>query len=314
MFDIRWIREEPEAFDAALKRRGLAPLSADILALDARRREVQTALQALQTRRNDASKAIGEAKRKGDDAAALMAEVAGLKDQMAAAEEEERRLATELQDRLSGIPNAPLPEVPDGADESANVCLRRDLEPRQFDFAAKEHYELGEALGLLDFEAAARLSGARFAVMRGRLARLHRALAQFMLDLHTTEHGYTEVAPPFLVRDEALYGTGQLPKFAEDLFRTTQGLWLIPTAEVPLTNLVADEILDAEALPLRVTALTPCFRSEAGSAGRDTRGMLRQHQFEKVELVSIATPEQSADELERMVGCAETVQIGRAHV
>ena len=307
MFDIRWIREEPEAFDAALKRRGLDPLSADVLALDTRRREAQTALQTMQTLRNEASKAIGDAKRKDEDASELMAEMAALKDKMTAAEEAERQLGAELLDILSCLPNAPLPEVPDGADETANVCLRSHLEPRQFDFASKEHYELGEALGLLDFEAAAKLSGARFAVMRGKLARLHRALAQFMLDLHTTEHGYTEVAPPFLVRDEALYGTGQLPKFADDLFRTTHGLWLIPTAEVPLTNLVADEIIAAEALPLRVAALTPCFRSEAGSAGRDTRGMLRQHQFEKVELVSITTPEESADELERMVGCAENV-------
>jgi seryl-tRNA synthetase len=307
MFDIRWIREEPEAFDTAMKRRGLDPLSADILALDAKRRQAQTDLQTMQTRRNEASKAIGEAKRKGEDAAALMAEVAGLKDRMAAAEESERQLGAELQDLLSGLPNAPLPEVPEGLDETTNVEVRRHGEPRSFNFGPKEHYELGEALGYLDFETAAKLSGARFAVMRGKIARLHRALAQFMLDLHTTEHGYTEVAPPFLVRDEALFGTGQLPKFAEDLFRTTHGLWLIPTAEVPLTNLVADEIVEAGTLPLRVTALTPCFRSEAGSAGRDTRGMLRQHQFEKVELVSVTAPEQSADELERMVGCAEEV-------
>ena len=307
MFDIRWIREEPDAFDAAMTRRGLAPLSAEVLALDARRREAQTALQTLQTRRNEASKAIGEAKRKGEDAAAAMAEVAGLKDEMAAAEESERALGVELQDLLSGLPNAPLPEVPEGADESANVEVRSHLEPRKFNFTPKEHYELGEDLGLLDFEAAAKLSGARFAVMRGKLARLHRALAQFMLDLHTTEHGYTEVAPPYLVRDEALFGTGQLPKFSEDLFKTTHGLWLIPTAEVPLTNLLADEIVAAEGLPLRVTALTPCFRSEAGSAGRDTRGMLRQHQFDKVEMVSITTPERSAEEHEHMVGCAENV-------
>jgi len=307
MFDIRWIREEPEAFDAAMQRRGLAPLSAEVLSLDAKRREAQTGLQTMQTRRNEASKAIGEAKRKGEDAAALMAEVAGLKDKMAAAEESERQLGAELQELLSGLPNAPMPEVPEGEDESANVELRAHLEPRRFDFEAKEHYELGEALGDLDFETAAKLSGSRFAVMRGKIARLHRALAQFMLDLHTTEHGYTEVVPPFLVRDEILYGTGQLPKFAEDLFKTTHGLWLIPTAEVPLTNMVAEEIVAAEALPLRLTALTPCFRSEAGSAGRDTRGMLRQHQFEKVELVSVTTPEQSAEEHERMVGCAEEV-------
>ncbi len=307
MFDIRWIREEPEAFDAAMARRGLNPLSAEILSLDAKRREAQTDLQAMQTRRNEASKAIGEAKRKGEDAEAIMAEVAGLKDKMAGAEESERQLGVELQDLLSGLPNAPLPDVPEGEDEAANVEVRAHLEPRKFNFEAKEHYELGEALGDLDFETAAKLSGARFAVMRGRIARLHRALAQFMLDLHTTEHGYTEVVPPFLVRDEALYGTGQLPKFAEDLFKTTHGLWLIPTAEVPLTNMVAEEIVAADALPLRVTALTPCFRSEAGSAGRDTRGMLRQHQFEKVELVSVTMPEQSAEEHERMVGCAEEV-------
>ena len=307
MFDIRWIREEPEAFDTAMKRRGLDALSGQVLALDAKRRQAQTDLQSMQTRRNEASKAVGEAKRKGEDAEALMAEVAGLKDRMAAAEESERALGAELTDLLSGLPNAPAPDIPDGLDETANVELRRHGEPRKFNFGPKEHYELGEALGYLDFETAAKLSGARFAVMRGKVARLHRALAQFMLDLHTTEHGYTEVAPPFLVRDEALYGTGQLPKFAEDLFRTTHGLWLIPTAEVPLTNLVADEIVEPGTLPLRVTALTPCFRSEAGSAGRDTRGMLRQHQFEKVELVSVTTPEQSADELERMVGCAEAV-------
>jgi len=307
MFDIRWIREEPEAFDTAMKRRGLDALSGQVLALDAKRRQAQTDLQTMQTRRNEASKAVGEAKRKGEDAEALMAEVAGLKDRMAAAEESERALGAELTDLLSGLPNAPAPDIPDGLDETTNVELRRHGDPRKFNFDPKEHYELGEALGYLDFETAAKLSGARFAVMRGKVARLHRALAQFMLDLHTTEHGYTEVAPPFLVRDEALYGTGQLPKFAEDLFRTTHGLWLIPTAEVPLTNLVADEIVEPGTLPLRVTALTPCFRSEAGSAGRDTRGMLRQHQFEKVELVSVTTPEQSAEELERMVGCAEAV-------
>jgi seryl-tRNA synthetase len=307
MYDIRWIREDPEAFDTALKRRGLQPLSAEVLALDARRREAQTGLQSLQTRRNEASKAIGEAKRKGGDAAALMAEVAGIKDKMAAGEEEERRLGAELTELLSGLPNAPLPDVPEGMDESANVCVRTHMEPRQYSFAPKEHYELGEALGQMDFETAAKLSGSRFVVMRGKVARLHRALAQFMLDLHTGEHGYTEVMPPLLVRDEVLYGTGQLPKFAEDQFRTTNDMWLIPTAEVPLTNLVADEIVTEGELPLRVTALTPCFRSEAGSAGRDTRGMLRQHQFEKVELVSITTPEKSAEELERMVGCAEEV-------
>ena len=307
MLDIRWIREEPEALDAALKRRGLEPLAEAVLALDGKHRAVQAELQEIQTRRNESSKAIGEAKRKGEDASALMEEVAGLKGKMAAAEEAERESSAALTDLLSGIPNVTLPDVPEGPDETANVELRKHLTPTEFDFKPKEHYELGEALGYLDFESAAKLSGSRFVVMRGQIARLHRALAQFMVDLHTTEHGYEEVAPPLLVRDHVLYGTGQLPKFAEDQFRTTSDHWLIPTAEVPLTNLVAGDILEAEALPLRVTALTPCFRSEAGSAGRDTRGMLRQHQFEKVELVSITKPEESLDELERMVGCAEEV-------
>ncbi|WP_420348054.1 serine--tRNA ligase [Pelagibius sp.] len=307
MLDIKWIRDEPEALDAALKRRGLDPLSEAVLSIDSRHRATQAELQAMQTRRNEASKAIGEAKRKGEDAAALMEEVSGLKTRMAEAEDAERRLNAELSELLSGIPNPTLPDVPEGADEDANVCLREHLAPADFAFPPKEHYELGEALGFLDFETAAKLSGSRFVVMRGQIARLHRALAQFMIDLHTTEHGYEEVAPPLLVRDHVLYGTGQLPKFAEDQFRTTSDHWLIPTAEVPLTNLVAGEILESEALPIRVTALTPCFRSEAGSAGRDTRGMLRQHQFEKVELVSITRPEDSAAEHERMVGCAEEV-------
>lgn len=307
MLDIKWIRDEPEALDAALKRRGLDPLSEAVLSIDSRHRATQAELQAMQTRRNEASKAIGEAKRKGEDAAALMEEVSGLKTRMAEAEDAERRLSAELGDLLSGIPNPTLPDVPEGADEDANVCLREHLAPTDFAFPPKEHYELGEALGFLDFETAAKLSGSRFVVMRGQIARLHRALAQFMIDLHTTEHGYEEVAPPLLVRDHVLYGTGQLPKFAEDQFRTTSDHWLIPTAEVPLTNLVAGEILESEALPIRVTALTPCFRSEAGSAGRDTRGMLRQHQFEKVELVSITRTEDSAAEHERMVGCAEEV-------
>jgi len=307
MLDIKWIRDEPEALDAALKRRGLDPLSEAVLSIDSRHRATQAELQAMQTRRNEASKAIGEAKRKGEDAATLMEEVSGLKTKMAEAEDAERRLSAELSDLLSGIPNPTLPDVPEGADEDANVCLREHLAPTDFAFPPKEHYELGEALGFLDFETAAKLSGSRFVVMRGQIARLHRALAQFMIDLHTIEHGYEEVAPPLLVRDHVLYGTGQLPKFAEDQFHTTSEHWLIPTAEVPLTNLVAGEILESEALPIRVTALTPCFRSEAGSAGRDTRGMLRQHQFEKVELVSITRPEDSAAEHDRMVGCAEEV-------
>ncbi len=307
MFDLRWIRESPEEFDAGLKRRGLEPAAARVLGLDAKRRESQTALQELQTRRNESSRAIGEAKRKGEDASAAMAEVAQLKQKMAETEEAERAAAAELDDLLTGLPNTPGPDVPEGPDETANVTVRTQAEAPKFDFAPKEHFELGEALGLLDFETAAKLSGARFAVMRGALARLHRAIANFMIDLHTEEHGYTETAPPYLVRDSALFGTGQLPKFGEDLFRTTDDFWLIPTAEVPLTNLVAGDILEESALPIRVTALTPCFRSEAGAAGKDTRGMLRQHQFDKVELVSIAAPDQSDEELERMTTCAEEV-------
>ncbi|MCH6587533.1 MAG: serine--tRNA ligase [Proteobacteria bacterium] len=307
MFDLKWIRESPEAFDEGLTRRGLEPASARVLDLDGRRRQAQTELQELQTARNTASKAIGEAKGRGQDAEAQMAEVARLKETMAKAEAAEREVAAELDELLSGLPNTPGPDVPDGPDESANLTLRTVGEAPAFDFEPKQHFDLGEALGLLDFETAAKLSGARFAVLRGPLARLHRAIANFMIDLHTEEHGYTEVAPPYLVRDAALYGTGQLPKFGEDLFRTTDGFWLIPTAEVPLTNLVAGDILDEAALPLRVTALTPCFRSEAGAAGKDTRGMLRQHQFDKVEMVSIAHPERSEEELERMTTCAEEV-------
>jgi seryl-tRNA synthetase len=285
MHDIRLIRETPEAFDAGLARRGLAPMSARVLELDGRRRGAQTELQELQTKRNESSKAIGEAKRRGEDASAQMAEVAALKETMAEAEESERSAAAELDALLSGLPNTPGLDVPDGPDESANVTLRAVGQAPGFNFEAKQHFDLGEALGLLDFETAAKLSGARFAVLRGTLARLHRAIANFMIDLHTEEHGYTEVAPPYLVRDAALYGTGQLPKFGEDLFRTTDDFWLIPTAEVPLTNLVAGDILEENALPLRVTALTPCFRSEAGAAGNVSRGMLRQHQFDKVEMV-----------------------------
>ena len=307
MFDLRWIRESPEAFDTGLTRRGLEPASARVLDLDARRRQAQTELQELQTTRNTASKAIGEAKGRGQDTEAQMAEMARLKEAMAKAETAERGIAAELDALLSGLPNTPGPDVPDGPDESANVCLRTVGEAPAFDFEPKQHFDLGEVLGLLDFETAAKLSGARFAVLRGPLARLHRAIANFMIDLHTEEHGYTEVAPPYLVRDTALYGTGQLPKFGAELFRTTDGFWLIPTAEVPLTNLVAGDILDEAALPLRVAALTPCFRSEAGAAGKDTRGMLRQHQFDKVEMVSIAHPERSEEELERMTTCAEEV-------
>jgi seryl-tRNA synthetase len=307
MFDLRWIRESPEAFDKGLTRRALEPMSAQVLALDARRRNAQTELQELQTRRNEASKAIGAAKGRGEAAGAQIAEVARLKETMAKVEAAERTAAAELDALLAGLPNTPGPDVPDGPDETANLCVRTEGEKPAFDFEPKQHFDLGEALGLLDFETAAKLSGARFAILRGVLARLHRALAHFMIELHCGEHGYTEVMPPYLVRDHVLFGTGQLPKFGEDLFRTTDDFWLIPTAEVPLTNLVAGDILDEAELPIRVTALTPCFRSEAGAAGKDTRGMLRQHQFDKVELVSVAQPERSDEELERMTACAEEV-------
>jgi len=307
MHDLRWIREAPEAFDEGLRRRGLEPASARVLALDAQHRAAVTALQESQARRNEASKAIGEAKRRGEDAGAQVAEVAALKERMAETEDESRRLAEEVESLLSGLPNTPGPDVPEGLDESANRVEREVGTPPAFNFAPRQHFELGEALGQLDFEVAARLSGSRFVVMRGALARLHRALAQFMIERHTTESGYTEIVPPLLVRDHVLFGTGQLPKFGGDLFRTAEGFWLIPTAEVPLTNLVAGEILDEAALPIRVTALTPCFRSEAGAAGKDTRGMLRQHQFDKVELVSVVHPDHSDAELERMTGCAEGI-------
>ncbi|EDP66293.1 Seryl-tRNA synthetase [alpha proteobacterium BAL199] len=307
MHDIRRLREDGAAFDAALAKRGLAPVAETILTRDADWRRVTTELQLAQQRRNEASKLIGTAKRNGESADALMAEVAELKERMAQLEEDERRLAGEVEELLAGIPNLPADDAPVGADEDANVELRRIGKPRERNFRAQDHVAIGEGLGLMDFEAAARLTGARFVVLKAELARMERALAAFMLDIHTGEFGYTEIAPPVLVRDQALYGTGQLPKFAEDQFRTTDGYWLIPTAEVPLTNLVADQILEEAELPLRYTAYTPCFRSEAGSAGRDTRGMIRQHQFGKVELVSIAHPDRSDGEHERMTGCAETV-------
>ncbi|GAA5662640.1 serine--tRNA ligase [Brucella sp. NBRC 14130] len=309
MLDIKWIRENPETLDKALAKRGAQSLSSELMALDEKRREYVGKVQAAQERRNAASKEIGKAMAAKDAATAdkLKAEVAELKDFLAQAEDEERRLTRELNDALSSIPNVPLEDVPLGKDESDNVEIRRIGNQRNFAFQPKEHFELGEALGYMDFERAAKLAGSRFTVLKGPLARLERALGQFMLDLHTTEHGYTETMPPLMVRDEAVYGTGQLPKFSEDLFRTTDGRWLIPTAEVPLTNLVADEIVDAKSLPQRYTALTPCFRSEAGSAGRDTRGMLRQHQFLKVEMVSITDADSSIEEHERMTACAEEV-------
>jgi seryl-tRNA synthetase len=306
MIDLKLIRTNPEQLDRGMQRRGLEPMSAAILDLDTARRDLQTRIQDLQQQRNEASKAIGEAKRRGEDASDAMATVSRMKDEMAALEQEEAGLAERLNVILQEMPNLPFDDVPDGKDESENAEVARVGEPRR-ENNLKDHTDLGEGLGLLDFSTAAKLSGSRFVLLRGHLARLERALAQFMIDLHTTEHGYTEIAPPFLVRSDALFGTGQLPKFADDLFRTTSDHWLIPTAEVPLTNIVADEILDEAELPLRFTALTPCFRSEAGAAGKDTRGMIRQHQFAKVELVSITTQEASRDEHERMAKAARTV-------
>ena len=306
MLDLKWIRDNAVEFDAALARRALPPQSAAVLELDKKRRAVQTESQLLQQRRNEASKQIGQAKGKGGDASALMAEVAAIKDKLAALEEDERKLGEDLDALLSNIPNIPASDVPVGRDESANVELRKIGDPPRFDFKALEHFDVGEKIGM-DFERAARMSGARFVVLRGALARLERALAAFMLDIHTREFGYTEMYVPRLVRSQAAFNTGQLPKFAEDLFRTTNDYWLIPTAELPLTNLAADEILDESALPLRFTAYTSCFRSEAGAAGKDTRGMMRQHQFGKVELVSIAHPDHSHEEHERMTHCAEEI-------
>jgi seryl-tRNA synthetase len=346
MHDIRWIRDHPDEFDHGLARRGLPPAAADLLALDARRRAAIRTVEQAQARRNAASKEIGQAtaRKDADAARQLKAEVVGLRTQIQSAEEEERRAVAELDVALSQLPNLPLDDVPDGADETQNVEHHRFGAIPDHNFPPRQHFELGEALGLMDFEAAAKLSGARFVVLTGALARLERALAQLMLDIHTTEHGYVEVAPPLLVRDEVMYGTAQLPKFREDQFIATyegalrqalaalanepevaaggadadagrrfgqllgdRNRWLIPTAEVPLTNLVREQIVSEGQLPMRFTACTPCFRAEAGAAGKDTRGMIRQHQFTKVELVSITTPEQGRDEHERMLACAEEV-------
>lgn len=308
MHDIRFIRDNPQAFDAGLARRGLEPMSAAILERDGERRALATELQQGLARRNEASKAIGQAMaaKDIDKAEALKAEVADLKDRISALEEQEKDVGTALEAMLAAIPNLPADDVPDGPDESANIETGRWGNPRQFDFEPRDHANFGPALGL-DFEAAAAMSGARFAALRGGIARLHRALAQFMLDQQTGENGYEEVNPPLLVRDDALFGTGQLPKFAEDLFQTTDGRWLIPTAEVSLTNLVREQVVPDASLPLRFTALTPCFRSEAGAAGRDTRGLIRQHQFEKVELVTICRPEESEAEHEHMLASAKGI-------
>lgn len=308
MFDIRYIRENPDAFDAGLARRGLAPRAGEILAIDEEARKYTVVLNEMQEKRNAASKLIGQAKAKGDDAEfnRLREEVESIKSQMPVAEDIQKKKQNEIRDILSTIPNIPAEDVPEGEDEAANVEIRKWGEPKRLN-DAKEHFDLGEALGQMDFETAAKMSGSRFVLLKGQLARLERAIASFMLDLHTGEFGYTECNPPLLVKDDALYGTGQLPKFTEDLFKTTGEHWLIPTAEVSLTNIVNGDILTEEELPLRFTAWTPCFRSEAGSAGRDTRGMIRLHQFSKVELVSITTPDQSKDEHERMTGAAEEV-------
>jgi seryl-tRNA synthetase len=308
MFDPRWVREHADEFDRGLARRGLPPESKKIIALDERRRGVIAKLQALQEQRNAASKEIGEAKKSKDEkrAAALMAEVAKIKEDFPRLEAEQAAVEKELNEFLAGIPNMPAADVPDGKDAASNK-ERHTYGKRPTLNSAKEHFDLGEALGLMDFELAARLSGSRFVVLKGALARMERAISQFFLDVHTNEFGYTEVAPPLLVRDQVMFGTAQLPKFADDQFRTTNEYWMIPTAEVPLTNFIRESIVDEAELPMRLTACTPCFRAEAGAAGKDTRGMLRQHQFTKVELVSITTPAQSKDEHERMLSCAEEV-------
>jgi len=305
--DIRAIRDDPAAFDAAMARRGLPPVAEALVAVDAERRAALTNVQAVQTRRNAMSKEIGQAKRAGIDTSALQDASVALLDEMAADETRAADLGAQLTEALAALPNVLDPAVPDGDDESGNVVLRQVGDIPRPNFVPREHFDIGEALGLMDFATAAKLSGSRFTLLRGQLAQLERALGQFMLDLHTTEHGYTEVSVPLLVNDAAVYGTNQLPKFADDLFRTTDGRWLIPTAEVPLTNTMAGEIVPEARLPIRLAALSDCFRSEAGSAGRDTRGMLRQHQFKKVELVSLVRPEDSDAEHERMTRCAETV-------
>jgi seryl-tRNA synthetase len=307
MYDLRWIRENREEFDRGLTRRGLPPCAEKILALDRSWRAAETSAQRAQARRNEYSKQIAGEKQRGRPIEDILQSIKNQQRLENLHTADSRRLRAEIDEILAGLPNLPAEDVPDGPDETANRVLRHYGEAPRFDFAPLSHEAIGERLGMMDFARAGKLSGARFVVLRGGLARLERALGQFMLDLHTTEFGYTEVSPPLLVRDAALFGTSQLPKFAEDQFRTTDGYWLIPTAEVPLTNLVAGEILDESTLPKRYTAWTPCFRSEAGASGKDTRGMIRQHQFEKVELVSVTRPEESAAEHERMTNCAEEV-------
>ncbi|HZL00605.1 MAG TPA: serine--tRNA ligase [Caulobacteraceae bacterium] len=308
MHDIKAIREDPARFDAGWAARGVGARASGLLALDEELRAAQTLLQTVQSRRNELSALIGRARASGDASAAQahMAEVEALKLAIAEDSRDEATLAAELRAALAELPNLPDPDVPEGADETGNLEIRRWGEPADL-VDPKDHVDLGAALGLMDFDAAARMSGARFVVLKGALARLERALGQFMLDIQTQENGYTEIAPPLLVRDQAVFGSGQLPKFAEDLFATTDGRWLIPTAEVPLANLAREQITAEEALPMRLAALTPCFRSEAGASGKDTRGMIRQHQFNKVELVSITAPDDSEAEHERMTACAEGV-------
>jgi seryl-tRNA synthetase len=307
MHDIRKVRENPEAFDAALARRGVAAQSACLLALDDERKALGTLAQDIQSKRNAVAKEVGNRKARGEDASDLIEEVSKSKDAQADAELKAKEATDKLQAALSTIPNLPDADVPDGKDEHDNVEVKKWGTPKRFDFKVKDHVDLGEGLGLMDFETAAKISGARFVLLKGALARLERALANFMLDQQTGQNGYMEVNPPALVKDTALYGTGQLPKFAEDLFHTEDDFWLIPTAEVPLTNMVSGSMLNEDELPRRVTAMTWCFRSEAGSAGKDTRGMIRQHQFTKVEMVSVVKPEVSDAELTRMTGCAEGI-------
>ena len=307
MHDIKFIRENAAEFDRIMQRRGLESPSVQILSLDEKRRKLQTELQALQARRNESSKQIGVLKSSGGDADELIAEVASIKQKIPELESEEHKLAGQINAILFSMPNLLDDNVPDGASEEENVLLQQVGDIPKFEFKPRDHVALGEVTKGLDFEAAAEISGARFVVLSGQMAKLERALASFMLDIHTSEFGYTEYLPPALVNSKTMTGTGQLPKFEDDLFKTTDGRWLIPTAEVPLTNMVANKILDADRLPLRMTAYTPCFRSEAGSAGRDTRGMIRQHQFSKVELVSITDPNESDAELDRMTSVAETV-------
>ncbi len=307
MHDIRALRADPAGFDLSMARRGLPAMADCLLRVDAERRAALTTVQDKQSRRNALAKEVGQGRRTGADTVAQEAEATALRDEMAALEQRAGALDLAIRRELEALPNLLDPDVPDGADETANVVVKQSGEPPHFDFPPLEHFQLGEALGLMEFERAARMAGSRFTILRGGLARLERALGQFMLDLHTTQHGYTETQVPLLVNDAAAYGTDKLPKFADDMFRTTDGRWLISTAEMPLTSLVMDEIVPADRLPMRVTALSECFRSEAGSAGRDTRGMLRQHQFRKVELVSVTQPDASDAEHERMTACAEAV-------